>query len=58
MPLSKIKGLGGKLGARLEELGAATAGQVAGMSWQDLLTHFQEKARYGQESEAHVAAHW
>lgn len=34
MPLGKIKGLGGKLGARLtEELGAATAGDVSAAPW-------------------------
>jgi hypothetical protein len=47
MPLSKIKGLGGKLGAKLTEgLGAATAGQVAAAQWGALVGLLdQERAR-------------
>jgi hypothetical protein len=39
-----VKGLGGKLGARLEALGAATAGAAAALSWELLLASFEAKA--------------
>ncbi|WIA12559.1 hypothetical protein OEZ85_006220 [Tetradesmus obliquus] len=46
LPLGKVKGLGGKLGAALEALGAATAGAAAGLSYEALLAHFGPKARW------------
>lgn len=45
MPLGKLRGFGGKLGAKLEELGASTAGQVQAMSAPTLQQHFGDKAR-------------
>jgi hypothetical protein len=45
LPLGKVKGLGGKLGNQLQELGAATAGQVAQLPWNTLMKHTPEKAR-------------
>jgi hypothetical protein len=49
MPLTKIKGLGGKLGAKLTEgLGAATAGEVAAVPWRELARVLdEERARWG-----------
>lgn len=48
MPLSKIKGLGGKLGAKLTEgLGANTAGEVAAAPWSTLVKLLEERARWG-----------
>jgi hypothetical protein len=50
MPLSKIKGLGGKLGTKLTEgLGASTAGEVAVAPWRDLVRLLdEERARWGR----------
>lgn len=42
--MGKIKGLGGKLGAKLEGLGAATAGAAAALSWEVLVGAFDSKA--------------
>jgi hypothetical protein len=44
LPLGKVKGLGGKLGIRLEALGAATAGTAAELSWEVLVDSFGGKA--------------
>lgn len=41
-----MKGLGGKLGARLEELGASTTGAVAALPWETLVEHMGTKARW------------
>ncbi|WIA32722.1 hypothetical protein OEZ86_005908 [Tetradesmus obliquus] len=46
LPLGKVKGLGGKLGAALEAMGAATAGAAAGLRYEALLAHFGPKARW------------
>jgi nucleotidyltransferase/DNA polymerase involved in DNA repair len=45
LPLGKVKGLGGKLGSRLEQLGCRTAGAAAAVPWEQLLTCFDAKAR-------------
>lgn len=45
LPLGKVKGLGGKLGHKLESLGATTAGAAAGLSWEVLVDAFGGKAR-------------
>jgi nucleotidyltransferase/DNA polymerase involved in DNA repair len=44
LPLRKVKGLGGKLGSKLESLGAATAGAAAALSWEVLVDTFGGKA--------------
>ncbi|KIZ05769.1 DNA polymerase eta subunit [Monoraphidium neglectum] len=45
MPLSKIKGLGGKLGQRLTDgLGATAAGEVAAAPWQQLVGLLEDRA--------------
>lgn len=44
LSLGKVKGLGGKLGGKLEELGAATAGAAAALSWEALFEAFGAKA--------------
>jgi hypothetical protein len=47
MPLSKIKGLGGKLGQRLTDgLGATAAGEVAAAPWQQLVGLLEDRARW------------
>jgi len=44
LPLGKVKGLGGKLGAKLEGLGANSAGAAAAISWEVLVDAFGSKA--------------
>jgi nucleotidyltransferase/DNA polymerase involved in DNA repair len=44
LPLGKVKGLGGKLGSKLEALGAGTAGAAAELSWEVLMDSFGGKA--------------
>jgi predicted flap endonuclease-1-like 5' DNA nuclease len=43
--LGKVKGLGGKLGALLQGLGAETCGQVAALTNSQLAQHIPDKAR-------------
>lgn len=45
LPLSKLRGFGGKLGAQLQQLGAVTAGDVQAMPLQQLQRHFGDKTR-------------
>jgi len=46
MPLGKVRGFGGKLGAELEALGCTTAGQAQGLSPSTLQQHFGDRARW------------
>eukprot|EP00775_Hariotina_reticulata_P003602 gene3602-3867_t len=46
LPLGKVKGLGGKLGSRLEQLGCRTAGAAAALPWEQVLACFDAKARW------------
>jgi nucleotidyltransferase/DNA polymerase involved in DNA repair len=45
MPLGKVRGFGGKLGAELEALGCTTAGQAQGLPPATLQQHFGDRAR-------------